>query len=325
MIAPKALPFVLALILSATADAAPRFIPSPKQAFDEFTALNAPRPDVPVGALWIDGYGPTGPAASPDNLETVRSLNGMTIDNNLQLSLTAGLFDLIGIEPRLRDHYSARFQDLTIVKVKDALKLTGPQGEPRIVEAIKAGSISVNSDGEFGLNAHAGFQIQKVDGTTTNARTRSYGIEGHDLFIAIRVATLKIARSEERDVALAPRGADLVGRINDFEIVLRREGCAGFADVKCSGAVTAGVVKLSSWPEPKPSGFVTLDAQSGAVLSLPVPIADGSGGLFDLLAIRWIPPCAARRQSGCRRGDRLSFHYEGRRLDELEKPKMVRW
>lgn len=173
------------LITMAAPVASADFVPGPKQAFPGFVSISSPRPDVPIGALWIEGFGPTGEGASTDNLETIRSLNGLTIDRNLQVSLIIGLFDLIGIEPRLRDHFTARFTDLTIVRVKDMERLKGPPGEPRIIEALKAGSIVVSSDGEAGLNVRGGFEVTRVDGSTTNSRTRAYSIEGRDMFIAI--------------------------------------------------------------------------------------------------------------------------------------------
>jgi hypothetical protein len=88
-----------ALLLPPSASAAPDFAPNPKQAFDSFVAINPPRVDVPVAALWTNGFGPTGDGARKDNLETVRSINGLSIDRNLHLSLNIGLLQLVGIDP----------------------------------------------------------------------------------------------------------------------------------------------------------------------------------------------------------------------------------
>ena len=154
----------------------PDFIPNPHQTFEGFVSINAPRPDVPVGALWIQGYGPTGEAASPDNVETVRSLNGVTIDKNLQLSASAGLLSLFGIDPRLRDHFTAHFTDLTLVRVKDPSKLSGPAGEPRILEALKAGGITISSDSggrtEWANHQCRGRQDQRSDRQQSRAHVQ---------------------------------------------------------------------------------------------------------------------------------------------------------
>lgn len=82
-------------------------------------ALKPPRAEVPVGAIWVSSVGPAGEGADPENLETVRSVNGLAKDQSLQLSLSLGLTGLLGIDPKLRDHYSARFSDLEIVRIKD--------------------------------------------------------------------------------------------------------------------------------------------------------------------------------------------------------------
>src|SRR4051812_48418383 len=127
-----------ALSACVSASAASDFAPNPRQAFDGFVGINPPRADVPVGALWINGFGPTGEGTAADNLETVKSLNVLSIDKNLQLELTFGLLNLLGIDPKARDHYTARFTDLSVVRVKDLTRLAGVKGEPRIVEALKA-------------------------------------------------------------------------------------------------------------------------------------------------------------------------------------------
>lgn len=317
---------LVAALLAHPASTTPRFIPSPKQSFAEFAALNAPRPEVPVGALWVDGYGPTGPGASPDNLETVRSLNGMTIDRNLQLSLTAGLLDLIGVEPRLRNRHTARFTDLSIIRVKDPARLAGPPGEARIVEALKAGSISVTSEGEIGLNARIGIGLGRSEATTSNLRSRADGIEGRDLVIAVRVATFKIVRGPERDVKLRAQGAFLVGRAGDYQIYLKREGCAEASrPQRCSGQRSAAIVRLSSWPAAAPTAFVPLDANASLTLPLPVPLSDGKGGLHDSIILTWLEGCRPGGPPTCKRMDRLSTRLEGRRLDDLKSPDMVRW
>lgn len=316
----------LALIVAAPTSAAPRFIPSPKQAFQEFVALNAPRPEVPVGALWIDRYGPTGLGAAPDNLETVRSLNGMVIDNNLQLSVTAGLFDLFNIEPRLRKHYSARFTDLSIVRVKDVTKLPGPPGEPRIIEAIKAGSVIITSDGEAGLNARIGFDLSRSDGSTSSARTHNNSIEGRDLFVAVRVATLKVVRSPPREIRLRENQAGGIGMIDNFEVRLTRSSCQPpKVGVPCSGDLQAAVAKLNTWPAEQPPPAVKFGSDLKATAPLPVPISDEKGGLFINLMLQWVPNCAKAETRDCGTQGRLIAQYEGRRLVDLKAPDMARW
>ena len=313
-----ALTFATGLSTSACAVATPPFAPSPRQAFEGFAGINPPRAEVPVGALWIEGYGPTGEPASADNVETVRSLNGLTIDKNLQLSLSFALFDLLGIEPKARDHYAARFTDLSIVRVKDLSRLSGPKGEPRIIEALKAGTVTVSSDSEFGLNGQKlGFQT-RVDGSGTTGRTGSYAIEARDMFIAIRVASYEVTGSRERE--LKAHGDQRAAALDGFAIALSREHC-GAVSAECRPKVT--IAKPGSGTESPPP--VAFGADDSALLSLPVPIADGKGGLYTALRLRWVAPCAERARAGCPKTPRLFARYEGTRLEDAPSRASAGW
>jgi hypothetical protein len=306
---------------SLSAAAAPEFAPNPRQSFEGFAAINPPRADVPVGALWIDGYGPTGAGADKDNVETMRSLNSLTIDKNLQLALSIGLLDLLGIDPKLRDHYMARFADLSIVRVRDLSKLSGPRGEPRIVEALKAGTVTISSDSAFGLNARTvGFQNRQVDGSTTNDRARAYAIEARDMFIAIRVATPELIASPERELKLSK---DLkTARIDDYLLLISSEKCAAIP-APCRPAI--GVAKQNSYGSEMSAANSPLGFDFSARLQLPVPLADGTGGLFDSLLIRWISPCAEVSAADCRKMPRLFVRYAGTRLADANSVEPRNW
>lgn len=314
------------LLIAAPASASPDFVPSPRQAFEGFVAINAPRPEVPVGALWIDGYGPIGSAAAADNLETVRSLSSMVIDRNLQLSLSAGLFDLIGIDPRLRHHYSARFGDLSIVRVKDVSGLDGPKGEPRIIEALKAGTVTVSTDSEAGLNARTiGWQVRGNYGESSNGRTGSRMIEGRDLFIAIRVATQEVVSDRPRklDVRWSAAGEGRA-RLDDYEIIVRQSACEpATAERVCEAPMSFGIAKLSSHPSELPTKFVEPDDEGKATVSLPVPRADGRGGLFDTLVIARARRCGKSSPSSC--GKSVEAYYTGQRTKDLKSFRAKGW
>lgn len=259
-----------ALLAPAPVGAAPDFIPSAKQSFEGFVALGTPRPEVPVGALWIEGFGPTGEAAPADNLLTTRSLNGVTIDKGLQLSLTAGLFDMLGIEPRYRDHFNARFTDLAIVEVKDISRLAGQPGEPRIVSALKAASVIVTTDSDAGINARTmSWSARPIDGQSTNGRTRSYSIEGRDLFIAYRVAVSERIVSRAEPLRLEERGPNLRTADRDsYRYSLRYPDCASLARDQPCPATAVGLVRLNSRTEGEAREFVPFGSEERAELRL---------------------------------------------------------
>lgn len=181
-----------------------RFVPQPATAFEDFTALREPRAELPVGALWVQGHGPYGSGAAADNLETVRSLSGFTVNRNLQLSLTLGLFNLLGLDPSLRNQVSARFSDLSIVRVKDPTRLEGPTGAPRIYEALKAGTITLSTERNLGLNVTSNqlTGLGSLLGRGPVGSARTYALEGRDMFIAYRVVTPTHARRHVQELRL---------------------------------------------------------------------------------------------------------------------------
>jgi hypothetical protein len=314
-----AIAIAASLALAASTTLAQDFAPNPRQAFQGFAGINPPRAEVPVGALWVNEYGPIGEGASIDNLETVRSLSSVSIDKNLQLALTVGLLNLLGIDPSARSHYTAHFSDLAIIRVKDPDKLPGVKGEPRILEALKAGSVSVSSDSDLGLNGQkAGWQ-SSITGTMTGERSRSFSIEAHDMFIAIHVATPERTTSAEKELRISDDGKS--ARLDGFLLVISRDHCSSSRSL-CLPQI--GIAKLNSETvsavEP-----VQLPSDGRAELKLPVPVSDGEGGLYDKLELRWVFPCADRKADGCGKQPRLTARYEGTRLVDFASPRAKNW
>jgi hypothetical protein len=306
-------------VLPGAALAAPDFAPNPKQAFDGFVAINPPRADVPVGALWINDYGPSGDGAGKDNLETARSINALSIDKNLQLSLSLGLLQLFGIDPKARDHYAAHFTDLSLVRVKNISKLAGVQGEPRIVEALKAGSVTISSDAEIGLNGqNSPFQRAAIQASGTADRSHTYSIEAHDMFIAIHVATAELTRSKEQMLKIGEDGQS--ARIDDFLIAIRSGQCP--PTISCKPQL--GVVKINTQ---MPANLATtpVGPNNELTLALPVPIADEQGGLYTQLALHWVAPCSVQKADGCGKEPRLGARYQGFRTQDLAKVDAKGW
>src|SRR4051812_23780755 len=185
---------------------APAFVPRPGEVYHGFSAMAEPKPELPVGALWVQGYGPYGEGAAADNLVTMRGLSGFTATGDLQLSLTLGLGSLLHIDPQYRTKISARFSDLSVVRVKDVSKLSGPAGQPRIYEALKAGTITVTADKSLGLDFDAQMRTARfpVLGRGDTGRTQSVTIDGKDMFLAYRVVTPLAVRARAESARIRP-------------------------------------------------------------------------------------------------------------------------
>lgn len=328
------------LVAAPPAAAVPDFVPKPSGIYERYTALKEPRSELPVGALWIDGFGPHGEAASADNLATIKSLTGVAINRQLQLSLTAGILSLFGIDPSYRSQVAARFADLTIVQVKDPAKLSGPPSEPRIVEALKAGTITITTDSDVGLDFQKTGQYSlpgAIVGRADTGRKKSWTIDGRDLFIAFRVATLKTVRGEEQELRLeeAVGGAEAV--LDDHRVLMKIGGPAPSA-VGTPCAVQTAKVAVIKAEAPAPhdaQNWVALDPAADATVLLPlsVPKADGKGGLFTGVRVRGrldrvvtgagdeAVPCTYRLTSK----SRVIASYEGSRLETLGEPRAPDW
>lgn len=307
------------LAVPAQVAAVPAFVPKPSNVYQGFLALGGPRAEVPVGALWIDGFGPYGDSGAPDNLETVRGLTGVTIDRQLELQLTAGLLDLLGIEPGLRKQFQARFTDLSIVRVKDVARLAGPAGEPRIVEALKAGSVLVTTNSDVGLN----IDRRRIGGpfaaTLDSGNRRVFTIEARDMFIAMRVAVARLSRSEPELIRLEPVGDELHGSKSGLAVRVRMQ------------APVTGVFESSKpafeWSLGKeaPIGSERPTYLAAATLPLPVPKADGKGGIYTSAELRLLPPCRQTKAKGCGGEWRAWLAMVGERTDDLAAIKAPRW
>lgn len=323
-----------------------RFVPHPREAYSDFSPLREPRAGVPVGALWVQGYGPHGEGAAPENVETIRGVNGLTMGRNMQLSLTMGLLNFLGVDPGLRNQITARFSDLTIVRVKDLTKLSGPAGEPRIYEALKAGTITITTDNNLSLNVDAsrGLEILPVTGRAGAGRTRTWTLDARDMFIAMRVVTPTVIKMHERRLDLSRSGV-ASARLAEYQVSIdasllkacleRATSADGAPACLRENKVVVSLRRPSSGdPLSIVSGEVIIDASSGgskATLPLPLPIADDRGGLLTALTVEVDIEVRERRtgENGHRfelaRSSSTAVALTGHRLVALERPEGSNW
>jgi hypothetical protein len=305
-----------AMLLPAAATADP--VPDPGRAYQDFVALNPPRSDVAVGALWVKGYGPTGPGTSPDNLETVRGLAALSTDRQLQLSLTAGLFGLLGIDPHLRDHFSAHFSDISIMRVKDPTKLRGPPDEPHILEVLKVGSLSVSSDHDLGLGASGtGWPLWGANGQATADRSGQKSLEARDMVVAFKVGMLNRVATDERRLRLDDQGR---ASLETYIVSLASPACPQLPG--CSAPPLLRISKPWSFADSAASAAVPFDRTGSAILDLPVPLADGHGGLLTRISARLDAGCHTLGDAACRH---VSVRFVGTRVTTLANPSAKGW
>lgn len=326
------------LVASGPARALPDFVPKPSTIYERYSALQEPRAEVPVGALWVQGYGAVGEGAAPENLETVKSLTGIAISRDLELSLTAGILRLVGIDPAYRSRVNARFSELSIVRVKDPAKLAGPAGEARIVESLKAGTITITTDSDIGLDLRNGPDALglPVLGRADSGRRKSWSIDGRDLFIAFRVARLKPVKGKEESVPLKEWRGGWRADLGDYGVMLAPPSTCECKEESASECAD-GKLRLALYrdrPDQPPGelNWSELDkVDSQVVLPLPVPKADGKGGLFMFIRLMAkLDGARVEKEKGrCTltlgQKSRLTRTFEGSRLENLEEAKAPNW
>lgn len=262
----------------------PSFVPKPSQAYARFDALRELRPAVPVGALWVEGFGAFGAGASPDNLVTEPGLRGISFDNDLQASFTAGFLQFLDLDPSYRSKFVARFSDLSVVRVKDMAQLTGPPGEPRIYAALKASSILLTAVQDIGLDIDARLTGRDLNvvGRGTTGQARTFTIDGKDMFFAIQVATFEDVRGREKRVEVKKPGRTVL----TLERV--KLDVSQHADGACGVTVGHG------------AGVVELQPGATARLPLPVPLAE-DGSLYTGVELHY-DVAGYPEAGGCRYG-----------------------
>jgi hypothetical protein len=320
----------------------PDFIPKPSGVFTEFTALEQPRADLPVGALWVQGFGPFGAGARADNLETIRSLSSLALNREMQLRLTIGIATLLNLDPGYRSKLSARFSDLTVVRVKDPSKLEGPQSEPRIYEALKAGTITITTDSDLSadLNGSISAAGLPVLGRGDNGRIRSFTVDGKDMFIAFRVVTSKTITSkveEERLAALEDGpGAALHGHKVQLDAAeLNQCLCPASTAETAEACVRDKPVTIKVRKEGTPGEAASGEPRAGGAARFPLrlPVADGEGGVYTSLSItadlQVAPTKGKKGDQPCSfelsRKSRVLASLEGARAEALREPKGKGW
>ena len=328
-----------AAILSASPAAAmPDFVPSPGGIYEDFTALGEPRTEVPVGALWVQGYGPTGEGAAADNLLTIKSLTGVTINRETHLGLFSGILNLFGVDPSYRSRVSIRLGDVTIVRVKDMSKLTDPPAEPRIYEALRAGTIMISTESDVGLDldTRAAGQRLPVVGRADTGRKRSFSIDGRDMFIAYRVATLKSTQSDDVALAVGRKHGRAEATIGGYRVRIAAPEVADAPGEKNSSCSAEPEVRVILHRKDSVAGDIAAPQSYRSVdgkplqITLPVPEADGKGGLYTSVVLKNEVPQAhkahAASVNACGAGEaKFTAYLQGTRLQTLSSPRAPSW
>lgn len=158
-----------------------------------YKIMDAPTSEVPIGALWQQGYGPVGPSAAADNVVTRRSFSSLTLSRAARRGLEIRLAEYLGLQPGSSAKLSATVSEISVASVKDSVRLGYKPGDAFLSDAMKASKITITTESQAEAELVAGLTQRglQVSGTASADGQETLTVEGVDLFFAYRVVRLE--------------------------------------------------------------------------------------------------------------------------------------
>ncbi len=181
--------------------------------FNGFKSLDVARDNVRLGALWQQGTGPIGLETSRDNTITSKSFNGYDIQKNFDLDVTASIYGLLGISPKIQKNVKLNLEGVEVVTVKDLTQLNITNGNNIIYEALRVKGFTLDIIND--ANAEIETAILEKFGNSTISADSNYNkkiqVKADNLFVAYRVITIKNARVKEKTKKITDKPVKLDG------------------------------------------------------------------------------------------------------------------
>ena len=158
-----------------------------------YRIMDAPTSEVPVGALWRQGYGPVGPGVAAPDIVTRRSFSSLTLSRAARRGLEIRMAEYLGLQPQSSAKLSATISEITISSVRDPAKLGYGPGDAYVSDAMKASKIAITTEDASEADLVAGLVSR---GLRVSAQGSAHGqesltVEGVDLFFAYRIIRLE--------------------------------------------------------------------------------------------------------------------------------------
>jgi len=167
--------------------------------FGGYRVMEIPKADVPLGARWIDGYGPAGEGVRPEDVVVESGIASLDSSNGRERSASLRIEPVASAASASRNSMAAELSEVAIHRVKDVAALGLRPGESWLYEAIKAGEVNVqvgqSGTGDVALGVR-GFPLD-VAAEADGASQRSVTVQGTNLFVAYRVIRAEPVRAKK--------------------------------------------------------------------------------------------------------------------------------
>jgi len=161
-----------------------------------FRIMEAPTSELPIGALWQQGYGPIGPGAPAEEVATRRSFDSLSLSRAARSGLEIRMAEYLGLQPQSSAKLSATISEISVLSVRDPAKLGYGPGDTYVSDAMKASKITITTEDAAEADLLAGMVSQRVRVTARGSAQgqETLTFEGVDLFFAYRVVRLEKPR-----------------------------------------------------------------------------------------------------------------------------------
>lgn len=175
MILRSVVPWLIVFGLSAT--------PAYTQDLTGFRVMAMARQSMDVGAVWQQGVGTNGPGV-PTSALRVSDAPNVTANRQFRAQVEGSIFTWLRLSGDVRRNSRLSFQDVKLVTVSDISELRPSSGNRILYEAIKVGTLRIETDNSTRASLRSRFGGELDSGG-------NLVLDGNDLFVAFRVITLQ--------------------------------------------------------------------------------------------------------------------------------------
>jgi hypothetical protein len=163
--------------------------------FDKYNIMVTPKADVPVGARWIPGVGPSGVGAN-DNVSISAGSAASTINSTTKKQMSLSVAQFFGFSGNSSQSIKVNLESLEIHRVIDLTKLEIKPGEQVLYEAIKAKKIIIKADDANAaqVKANATARGIPINADASVSGDSAITLDGSNLFLAYQVVQLKLGK-----------------------------------------------------------------------------------------------------------------------------------
>jgi hypothetical protein len=186
-----------------------------------YKVMDNPRSFVPVGAIWINNYGPNGIGVADENIEIVEGVDRYSFNSSTNAEATLSVARMVGLSSRNAKNIDVIIEGLQMYRVRDIFSLGVTSGQNVLYEAVKAKSIKIDLSGQLGADVRA---LLQAKGIPYNVFVRgnnkeSITIDSSNLFFAYRVVGFVYLDHSRFNVLVDGYANDIFFSANGYQMV----------------------------------------------------------------------------------------------------------